>query len=285
MQVYTTISALRADIHAWKQSGLKIGFVPTMGNLHQGHLSLVEKAQTKADKVVVSIFVNPLQFGEHEDLGSYPRTFEADKLKLEALGVDGLFFPTEQEMYPNGRQQQTQVVAPNDLTTILEGAIRPGHFNGVTTVVAKLFNMVQPDIAVFGQKDFQQYRVLTAMVNDLNMPIEMIMAPIARAEDGLALSSRNQYLTPEQRRIAPQLWRVLQTIAQAIQKGNDQYSSLIETAKQQLLTAGFDAVDYIEMIDSNTLKPAKNSKKQPGLAILAVAKCGQTRLLDNIIID
>jgi len=199
-------------------------------------------------------------------------------------------------MYPkdfNGRQQ-TQVCAPKALTSILDGAVRPGHFNGVTTVVTKLFNMVQPDIAVFGQKDFQQYRVLETMVQDLNLPIKMLMAPIARAEDGLALSSRNQYLTPEQRVIAPNLWQVLKGLKAKINKQVLSKKAmpldlevLLAEATQQLISVGFDSVDYLTLVDQQTLNPVqtlKNFQKYPGLVILAVVKCGKTRLLDNILL-
>lgn len=287
MQVVETVAELRGMIKRWKQEGLRIGFVPTMGNLHAGHLSLVELAQQNADKVVVSVFVNPLQFGPNEDLDKYPRTFEQDRQQLEEAHADILFFPNVSEMYPSG-QTQTIVCVPNELTGLLEGATRPGHFDGVTTVVTKLFHMVQPDVAIFGQKDYQQLKVIQAMVTDLSMPIDIIKAPIARAEDGLALSSRNQYLTPAQRQIAPKLFVVLNDVALAILSGNTDFSRLEATAAQQLLDHGFDQVDYVKVVNADTLLPLLSDgfdvQKRPGLVVLGVARLGNTRLLDNILL-
>lgn len=290
MQVVETVKALREQVAAWKQAGFSVAFVPTMGNLHAGHLSLVALAKQHADKVVVSIFVNPLQFGPNEDLEQYPRTFEADKQHLQTAAADAVFFPSVAEIYPKGLSQ-TQVCVPHDLTGLLEGKTRPGHFDGVTTVVLKLFQMVQPDVAVFGQKDYQQLKVIQAMVEDLAMPIRILAAPIARDNDGLALSSRNQYLTPQQRMVAPKLWVTLQEIGQAIKSGNCEVKALENAATQTLLAHGFDAVDYISIVDSQTLLPltpaeivAKQSQKLPRLVILAVARLGNTRLLDNLVI-
>lgn len=284
MQTFKQIAQLREQVQAWKMQGLRIAFVPTMGNLHQGHLSLVEKAQASADKVIASIFVNPLQFGPNEDFDSYPRTFAADEAKLQSVNCDAVFYPTVVEMYPNGRNQ-TIVSVPESLTGLLEGTSRPGHFDGVTTVVCKLFNMVQPDVAVFGQKDFQQLRVIEKMVEELNLPVEIQAAAIARDSDGLALSSRNQYLNESQRSIAPKLFVTLQDIALAIESGNLEYSSLIEAASKQLIQIGFDEVDYIKVVHSKTLIELENGQNLPGLAILAVAKLGKTRLLDNILLN
>jgi len=281
MQIFKTVHELRRQIQAWKQNGLKVGFVPTMGNLHQGHLSLVKIAQQSCDKVVVSIFVNPKQFGPNEDFDSYPRTFESDEAQLSDLNTDALFFPSVTEMYPNG-VEQTTVQVPDKLTGLLEGASRPGHFDGVSTVVTKLFNMVQPDLAVFGQKDFQQLAVIKAMVDDLAMPIEIITAPIARDEDGLALSSRNQYLNAEQRAIAPKLNTVLLDIEMATMSGNRNYPELCASAANQLLTEGFDKVDYIQVCQADTLLPASDTDSS--VVILAVARLGKTRLLDNILL-
>lgn len=282
MKICETVNTLRQQVSEWHQAGLKVGFVPTMGNLHEGHLSLVDIAKLHCDKVVVSIFVNPLQFGPDEDFDRYPRTFEADQQKLVSRATDLLFYPQVDEMYPNG-MQQTQVQLPSELTGLLEGAKRPGHFDGVTTVVNKLFNMVQPDIAVFGQKDFQQLAVIKQMVAELAMPVKIIGAPIGRDSDGLALSSRNQYLDAQQRHIAPKLNTVLQDIAVAIQSGNSNFLQLCQVASQQLIDQGFDSVDYIQVCDAKTLRPAKDNSSQ--IVILAVARLGNTRLLDNILLD
>lgn len=265
----------------WKRAGQRVALVPTMGNLHAGHLSLVDKARQKADRVVFSVFVNPLQFGPNEDFDRYPRTYEQDCAYLREKCVDAVFAPSVEEMYPNG-QEQTLVVAPSHLTTILEGATRPGHFDGVTTVVNKLFNMVQPDAAVFGQKDFQQVAVLKCMVEDLSMPVELIRAEIMRDADGLALSSRNQYLDEAQRRIAPKLFVVLQSVRMAIESENDDFRALEATATQQLLAEGFDAVDYVNIRQADSLEPVDSVGEN--CVILAAARLGKTRLLDNVLV-
>lgn len=281
MQSFTTVFELRAQIQQWKQDGLRIALVPTMGNLHAGHLSLVDLAYQYADKVVVSIFVNPKQFGPNEDFQTYPRTLEEDKVKLQSVAVEALFVPSVEEMYPYGLQHSC-VAVDAQLTTILEGAERPGHFDGVTTIVAKLFNMVQPHLAVFGQKDYQQWLVLKTLANDLAFPVDMHMAPIARADDGLALSSRNQYLSAKQRSVAPTLYRTLQACGEAIKEGEHDYIQLSATAKQTLLEKGFDQVSYVLICDAQTLMPA--TAKTTNKMILAVAKLGKTRLLDNILL-
>lgn len=282
MQIFEQVSSLRKQVSAWKKSGHTVGFVPTMGNLHDGHLSLVKRAQQTCDKVIVSIFVNPKQFGPNEDFDSYPRTFEADQKKLADMQADGIFYPSVEEMYPKGLKQ-TLVRVPGELTGLLEGASRPGHFDGVTTVVTKLFNMVQPDQAFFGQKDFQQLAVIKAMVADLAMPIEVVTVSIGRDSDGLALSSRNQYLTPQQRSIAPKLYTVLLDIEAAILSGNRDFESLCKVATENLLQQGFDQVDYIQVCQADTLLPA--TENTPNLVILAVARLGGTRLLDNILLN
>lgn len=282
MRVIETVAKLRLIVQEWKQQGLTVGFVPTMGNLHRGHLSLIDIAKQKADKVVCSVFVNPLQFGPDEDFDRYPRTFEQDKKLLSEQGADLMFFPDVVDVYPNGEAQQTLVKVPAELTDLLEGASRPGHFDGVSTVVLKLFNMVQPDCAVFGQKDFQQLRVIQTMVDDLSLPIKVVAAPIARDNDGLALSSRNQYLTEEQRQIAPKLNVALQDIAVALQSGNRDFSALSTIASQRLIAEGFDQVDYIEICEPNKLQ--KSSDTDQEFVILAVARLGFTRLLDNILL-
>jgi len=281
MQVFEQVNALRVQILEWKKLGYSIGFVPTMGNLHNGHLSLVKLAQQTCDKVVVSVFVNPMQFGPNEDFASYPRTIELDQQKLLDTEVDAIFYPSVEEMYPNGTQQ-TRVQAPKTLTGLLEGAIRPGHFDGVTTVVCKLFNMVQPDKAVFGQKDYQQLAIIKTMVEELALPIEIISAPISRDLNGLALSSRNQYLSVQQRNIAPKFHTILQDIAHAIESGNVEFSSLCSVATESLLAEGFDEVDYISVCDAKSLVPVSTYEKD--IVILAVALLGKTRLLDNILL-
>ncbi len=281
MNVVDTLKALRAQITQWKQTGLKVGLVPTMGNLHQGHLSLVQQAQSLCDRVVVSVFVNPMQFGPNEDFERYPRTFQADSAKLKDLKVDLLYLPSVDEMYPNGLEQ-TRVVVPDALTTLLEGASRPGHFDGVSTVVCKLFNMVQPDVALFGQKDYQQWLVILRMVQELALPVEVVASPIVRDRDGLALSSRNQYLSSAQRGIASKLNVILQEVAMAIASGNRYFKMLEETASQNLLQAGFDDVDYICICDPDTLQPA--TSEQVKCVVLAAARLGETRLLDNTLV-
>lgn len=281
MQVIEQVCDVRAQVKSWKQAGLTVGFVPTMGNLHAGHLSLVKIAQAQCDKVIASIFVNPMQFGPDEDFDRYPRTFKADSEKLAALATDAVFLPSVDEIYPRGLTQ-TVVSVPESITNLLEGASRPGHFDGVSTVVTKLFNMVQPDVAVFGQKDYQQLLVIKQMVLDLALPIEIVAAPIGRDSDGLALSSRNQYLSAEQRQIAPKLNVCLQDIAVALESGNRDYAALTETAIQQLIHEGFDGVDYIQICHPVTLVPSISSDQI--FVILAVARLGQTRLLDNLIV-
>ncbi len=253
-----------------------------MGNLHSGHLSLVDLAKQHADRVVVSIFVNPLQFGPNEDFEQYPRTLEADCQQLKQQGVDLVFAPSVNEMYPQG-QIQTRVCAADALSNILEGASRPQHFDGVTTVVAKLFHLVQPDTAIFGQKDYQQWRIVEQMVQDLSMPIEIVCAPIGRDQDGLALSSRNQYLDEQQRKIAPHLHQALKGMAQSIEGGQRAFTELEQQATAVLLQKGFDQVDYIKVVEARSLTLPVDTDKE--LVILAVARLGKTRLLDNLIVN
>ena len=252
-----------------------------MGNLHSGHAALVTKACQRVDFVVASIFVNPLQFGANEDLDSYPRTLAADQERLLQAGCHLLFAPTVDEMYPHGMGGQTRVSVPQ-LSEGLCGASRPGHFEGVATVVSKLFNMVQPDLAVFGQKDFQQLAVIRALVRDLNMPIQIIGEPTVRADDGLALSSRNGYLSPEQRATAPVLYQVLRQMAEAIGKGDRDYPALIAAGQQQLAAAGM-RVDYLEVRQALSLRPAAPEDRD--LVILGAAFLGTTRLIDNLHLD
>jgi pantoate--beta-alanine ligase len=281
MNTVKSVRELRAAVAQARAEGKQIAFVPTMGNLHAGHAALVEKAAQRADFVVASIFVNPLQFGPSEDLDKYPRTLLADQEKLVEAGCHLLFTPDVEEMYPHGMEDQTRVSVPG-VSEGLCGASRPGHFEGVATVVSKLFNMVQPDLAIFGQKDFQQLAVIRTLVRDLNMPIQIIGEPTVRAEDGLALSSRNGYLNAEQREAAPVLYRSLQDMATAIQAGERNYSKLVATAQQQHDAAGFRP-DYLEVRESNNLRPATADDQQ--LVILVAAYIGNTRLIDNLAFD
>lgn len=288
LQVIQTLSSLQQLVAEWRNQGLSIGLVPTMGNLHQGHLSLVEAAQAECDKVVVSIFVNPLQFGEGEDFDSYPRTYQQDEERLREISADCVFYPSIQEMYPNGQQGQTLVQVPSLLTGLLEGALRPGHFDGVTTVVMKLFNMVQPDVAVFGQKDFQQCAVIQKMVEDLCVPVNIRIAPIARDEDGLALSSRNQYLDASQRQIAPVLYQQLQWMSKELLSANQKVAEVCERASENLLNAGFSQVDYIQVCQVGSLLPVALIESEKlscnYYVILVVARLGKIRLLDNLLL-
>jgi pantoate--beta-alanine ligase len=278
MNTVKTVRELRAAVGRARGEGKRIAFVPTMGNLHSGHAALVTKAAQRADFVVASIFVNPLQFGANEDLATYPRTLAADQERLLQAGCNLLFAPTVEEMYPDGMSVQTRVSVPH-LSEGLCGASRPGHFEGVATVVSKLFNMVQPDLAVFGEKDFQQLAVIRAMVRDLNMPIQIIGEPTVRADDGLALSSRNGYLTPEQRVTAPALYRTLQHIGAAIGRGQRDFAALVADGQAQLNAAGFRP-DYLEVRHAVSLRPAMIDDRD--LVVIAAAYLGNTRLIDNL---
>ncbi|MCI0996396.1 pantoate--beta-alanine ligase [Pseudomonas corrugata] len=281
MNTVKTVRELRAAVARARSEGKRIAFVPTMGNLHSGHVALVTKAAQRADFVVTSIFVNPLQFGAGEDLDKYPRTLAADQEKLLQAGCHLLFAPSVEEMYPDGMTGQTRVSVPQ-LSEGLCGASRPGHFEGVATVVSKLFNMVQPDLAVFGQKDFQQLAVIRALVHDLNMPIQIIGEPTVRAEDGLALSSRNGFLSPEQRAVAPEVYRSLSRIAEAIRQGRRDFLALIAEQLKQLEAAGMRP-DYLEIREARTLRPATPEDRD--LVILVAAFLGTTRLIDNLHLD
>ncbi|MDU9036906.1 pantoate--beta-alanine ligase [Pseudomonas corrugata] len=281
MNTVKTVRELRAAVARARSEGKRIAFVPTMGNLHSGHVALVTKAAQRADFVVTSIFVNPLQFGAGEDLDKYPRTLPADQEKLLQAGCHLLFAPSVEEMYPDGMAGQTRVSVPQ-LSEGLCGASRPGHFEGVATVVSKLFNMVQPDLAVFGQKDFQQLAVIRALVHDLNMPIQIIGEPTVRAEDGLALSSRNGFLSPEQRAVAPLVYRSLSSIAEAIRQGQRDFPALVAEQVKQLEAAGMRP-DYLEIRQARTLRPAAPEDRD--LVILVAAFLGTTRLIDNLHLD
>lgn len=281
MKTVTTIGELRASIAQARAQGKRIGFVPTMGNLHQGHLNLLSAARERADYIVSSIFVNPLQFNAKDDLERYPRTLEEDQQSLIKYGCDLLFAPAESEVYPDGRESQTFVEVPG-VSEMYCGASRPGHFRGVTTIVNKLFNLVQPDIAVFGKKDFQQLHIIQRMVTDLSMPVELHGVETAREESGLALSSRNGYLTPEERQRAPVLYKQLKGIHEAIIGGSTDIEGLIEQANQSLEREGFKP-DYIHIVRRSDLQPCTDADTQ--LVILAAAFLGHARLIDNLEVD
>lgn len=277
MQTTQDISKLRSLITTWRQQGLKIAFVPTMGNLHEGHIALVEKARKLGDKVVASIFVNPMQFGANEDIDNYPRTMAADQAKLIAAGCDLLFTPTPNIIYPKGLDKQTYVEVPN-VSDGYCGESRPGHFRGVSTIVCKLFNLVQPDIACFGMKDYQQVQVIQTMVEDLSMPIEIVPVATVREASGLALSSRNNYLTAEEKKIAPALAQNIQWLAAEIAHNSD-FIGLAKKAAGFIDNAGLKT-DYIHICHARTLQPASEDDKE--LVILAAAHCGKARLIDNL---
>jgi pantoate--beta-alanine ligase len=284
MFVCQDLAGLRAEIMAWRMAGERIAFVPTMGNLHDGHLSLVTSARQHASRVVVSIYVNPLQFSPDEDFESYPRTLEQDLEKLQAMGVDLVFTPDSQLIYPQGEKQNCFVEVPG-LSHIIEGEFRPGFFRGVATVVLKLFNMVQPDIAVFGEKDYQQLLVIKQMVKDLNLPIDIIGAEIVREPDGLAMSSRNNYLGPEDRAGSRQLCETLRACRDRIKQGAGLEQASAD-AEKMLTEHGF-AVDYVTVRETGTLakvtdKTPSNGTLQREIIILAAAKIGKTRLIDNL---
>lgn len=273
MQIIHTIHELRE----WRKNAGTVAFVPTMGNLHEGHLALVREAKQRAGNVVVSIFVNRLQFGQGEDFDKYPRTLQQDAAKLENEGVAVVFAPDEKELYPNVEQRYN--VEPPNLQNELCGKFRPGHFRGVATVVTKLFNIVQPDAACFGKKDYQQLAVIKGLVEDLNINIDIVPVDTGRASDGLALSSRNQYLSEQERAEAPRLYRELSAIADAVRSGNLAYAVLEQAAAQSLGEAGW-TVDYIEVRRADDLSVAHAGDKN--LVILAAARLGGTRLIDNI---
>lgn len=278
MQFIESLSALRELRQSWRSNGQTVAFVPTMGNLHDGHLDLVKQAKSLADKVVVSIFVNPMQFGANEDLDAYPRTLDADRSKLEAHGVDALFFPAVEDVYPRGLTEQTIVEVPA-ISDLLCGASRPGHFRGVATIVCKLFNMVQPEVACFGEKDFQQLQVIRTMVEDLSLPISIVGVPTRRQEDGLAMSSRNGYLSAEQRATATRIYAAMKQMHEAITARQESYDDIERKASQMLMTAGLTP-DYVTIRNATTLQPA--TPDDTNLVILIAAFMGTTRLIDNM---
>lgn len=275
MKTETTIQGLAAALAPARLARKTIGFVPTMGNLHQGHLNLVREAKRRCDVVVVSIFVNPIQFGEGEDFETYPRTLDADSQLLAEVGCDVIFAPTVQQMY--GEHPRKTTVTVQGVTEVLCGQSRPGHFDGVATVVTKLFNIVQPDSAFFGQKDWQQLAVIRAMTRDLNLPIDIVGVPIARADDGLALSSRNGYLSTEQRQRAPLIYQTLLQAKQALEQG-EALATVLLNAETKLANAGFD-VDYLAAYTPDLL--AIDTFTQD-IVLFVAAKLGHTRLIDNL---
>ncbi len=278
MQVFHQISELRDSLSGHRIQGQTIGFVPTMGNLHDGHLALIKQAKQSNDIVVCSIFVNALQFGLNEDWDKYPRTYDSDCEKLLSIGCDYLFFPDDKEMYPNGLDTQSRVICPT-MTNVLCGASRPGHFEGVTTVVSKLFNIVQPDEAIFGIKDYQQLAVIRRMAEDLCMPVKITSAPIHRETDGLAMSSRNSYITQEERPKVTVLKQVLEHIASQIEAGNQDFATLESEAKAVLGNQGFK-VDYVTISNSKTLQPA--TIDDTAITVLGAMFTESARLIDNI---
>ena len=276
MQILKTIESLQSALGDAANGTL--GFVPTMGNLHAGHLSLVARARADHDLVVVSIFVNPLQFGANEDLDAYPRTLDADSAALIDAGCDVLFLPSAEELYGDDMLKSTRVQVP-ELGADYCGASRPGHFDGVTTVVAKLFNIVQPDAAYFGLKDYQQFSIIRKMVSDLAMPVALHGVDTVREASGLALSSRNGYLTPEQKALAPLLYQIIKSIGEAIAAGEQDFKRLTQAGKQQLQEAGFQ-LDYLAIANAASLRTA--TKEDSHLVILVAAYLGSTRLIDNL---
>lgn len=278
MFVANTIKKLRDLTRPWRRAGDKIAFVPTMGNLHAGHLSLLKKAREVGDRVVASVFVNPLQFGPFEDYDQYPRTPESDSKMMEETGVDLLYAPDVQEMYPVGKEHAATVHVPG-ISDILCGAYRPGHFVGVATVVNKLFNVVQPQVAIFGEKDFQQLVVIRHMTSDLLMPVEIVGAPTLREDDGLAMSSRNQYLTTAERETAPFLYRLLSSAKDKIENGEKDFRGIEQWCSHELAEAGFKP-DYVSIRQAENLEQADESHKK--LVILAAAYLGKARLIDNL---
>ncbi|WP_436879276.1 pantoate--beta-alanine ligase [Escherichia coli] len=281
MLIIETLPLLRQQIRRLRMEGKRVALVPTMGNLHDGHMKLVDEAKARADVVVVSIFVNPMQFDRPEDLARYPRTLQEDCENLNKRKVDLVFAPSVKEIYPNGTETHTYVDVPG-LSTMLEGASRPGHFRGVSTIVSKLFNLVQPDIACFGEKDFQQLALIRKMVADMGFDIEIVGVPIMRAKDGLALSSRNGYLTAEQRKIAPGLYKVLSSIADKLQAGERDLDEIITIAGQELNEKGFRA-DDIQIRDADTLLEVSETSKRA--VILVAAWIGDARLIDNKMVE
>lgn len=282
MQIEDSLNGLRAQLKIWRDQHETIAFVPTMGNLHQGHLSLLKKARTFADKVVVSIFVNPMQFDDPQDLANYPRTLQNDIQQLSNADCDLLFTPDSKVMYPAGLDFHSFVHVPG-MDDKLCGLERPGHFDGVATVVSKLFNMVQPDLAIFGEKDYQQLLLIRKLVQDFNLPVKIVAAPTCREADGLAMSSRNKRLDATQRQRAPMLFAQLSAIKKQLENGEQNALDAINQSITTLTEAGF-AVDYLEIRRAGDLMPADLSRDQ-NLRILLAARLGEVRLIDNVAVS
>jgi len=281
MVIIETLPLLRQQIRRWRQEGKRIALVPTMGNLHEGHMTLVDEARARADVVVVSIFVNPMQFERPDDLARYPRTLQEDSEKLTRRGVELVFAPAPADIYPQGLEQQPYVDVPG-LSSILEGASRPGHFRGVATIVSKLFNLVQPDLACFGEKDYQQLALIRKMVADMGYDIDIVGVPTVRAKDGLALSSRNGYLTAEERKIAPQLSKIMNALAEQLSNGERHVDELLEHTAAQLRSAGFTP-DELFIRDADSLQPLGVESQRA--VVLMAAWLGKARLIDNQQVD
>jgi len=278
MDIVTTIAAVREHVRRWRSEGRRTAFVPTMGNLHAGHVSLIETARRHGDRFVASIFVNPMQFGPNEDFAHYPRTPAQDARMLSDAGCDLMFMPDVGEIYPNGSERATRVEVPG-LSSILDGEFRPGHFEGVATVVAKLFHIVEPDVAVFGEKDFQQLTVIRRMVADLCMPISIIAATTVREPDGLAMSSRNQYLTDEERRTAPIIHQTLQAAVERLRAGDRDFAAIERQGVEALERTGFRA-DYFSVRRADDLSSPDATTQH--LVVLTAARLGRARLIDNL---
>ncbi|OAN61713.1 pantoate--beta-alanine ligase [Balneola sp. EhC07] len=282
MKTAESIQEIREQVNNLKSKGKKVAFVPTMGALHDGHLSLIRMAHKHADAIVVSIYVNPEQFAPHEDFGTYPRTIEADLKLCKEENVDVVFMPDTETMYGSGKKYFS--IDIEELNVHLDGGSRPGYFQGIALVVNKLFNIVNPDIAVFGQKDYQQFRIIEQMVKEFNHPVELLMAPIGRAEDGLALSSRNAYLSQEERALAPSLYRALTYVAQQIENGVMEPALLISHQQEELEAKGFEN-DYLSVYSLDTLQPVDKLSTENKYVLAIAAYLGKTRLIDNLILE
>ena len=278
MDTVTKIAAVREHVRRWRSEGRRVAFVPTMGNLHPGHVSLIEAARRHGDRFVASIFVNPMQFGPNEDFAHYPRTPTQDERMLAEAGCNLMFMPDVAEVYPNGSERATRVDVPG-LSRILDGEFRPGHFEGVSTIVATLFHIVEPDVAVFGEKDFQQLTVIRRMVADLHLPVEIVGAPTVRDADGLAMSSRNQYLTVTERPVAPRIYETLQAVAKRLGTGDVEFASIERFGVEALTKVGMKP-DYFAVRRAEDLGAPANDTKH--LVVLTAARLGKARLIDNI---
>jgi pantoate--beta-alanine ligase len=278
LDTVTTIAAVRERVRGWRREGLTVAFVPTMGNLHAGHVSLIEAARRHGERFVASIFVNPMQFGPNEDFAHYPRTPREDERMLAEAGCSLMFMPEVGEIYPHGAERATRVEVPG-LSRILCGEFRPGHFEGVSTVVAKLFHVVEPQVAVFGAKDFQQLTVIRRMVDDLCMPVQIVAAPTVRDADGLAMSSRNQYLTPSERALAPQIHATLQAAANRLRAGDAEFASIERAGFVALESAGLRPQYFAVRQAADLSSPAADSRE---LVVLAAARLSKARLIDNV---